>query len=222
MYLKSIKIGNRVEIYQNPGKPEGKSHLSQVEDILSENEFLIHVPIAYGQLVRLPIGKKLGFIFFTEKAMVIFSGEILQFRKEGELNFMVIKLLSEGEKIQRRAFFRFNCLLPLKYYYNPSGNIDFEQADICRDGIIKDIGGGGIRFVSNEDIDEFEEIKCNIMLDDEYLSLRGTILSKAYFPKSNYKYQYRLEFRSATADEQESIVKFIFNEERKLMKKNRN
>ena len=218
MLIKSVKIGNKVEIYHHRSQLDSKVYTSQVEDILSETRFLLHTPIMYGQLVKLPVGMKLGLLFFSDKAMLKFEASIVGYAKEDELDFTVIEIRSEGEKIQRRAFFRFNCLLPLKFHaWSETG----EGEAHYEDGIIKDIGGGGMRFVTNLQIDEENVIRSVIMLNDELLMLTGKVLNKMYFPKSNFKYQYRIEFISVSKDDQETIVKYIFNEERKLRKKER-
>ncbi|MDR2940228.1 MAG: PilZ domain-containing protein, partial [Clostridiales bacterium] len=90
---------------------------------------------------------------------------------------------------------------------------------ITFEGIIKDIGGGGLRFVSNEVLEEGEKIKAAIVLNTEVIIVNGKILHKQFFPKSNYKYQYRVEFIGILKTEQEVIVQFIFEQQRKILQK---
>jgi len=215
----NIKIGDRLEITLLRDKM-GKSYVSQVEEVLGEDEVVVHVPISYGQLVKLSSREKYNMLFFTEKGMVEFDAEITEYTKESEFNFMHIKLLSEGRRIQRREFFRFTCLLPLKFAKITDSYHD-EQLEqvVLYDGIIKDLGGGGIRFVSNESVDEKGRMKCVFMLGDECLVVIGKVLHKQFYPKSNYKYQYRIEFVGISLPEQEKIVQYIFNEQRKIIQK---
>lgn len=220
MLIDNIKIGDRIEINLLRDNRLGKVYISQVEEILSENEVLIHVPISYGQLVKLSLREKYSMLFFTEKGMVRFDSEIISYTKENEFNFMQVRLISEGERIQRREFFRFSCLLPMKFA-KIDGEIDeniITNKPIV-DGIIKDLGGGGIRFVSNESIEEGKKIKSIIMLGDECLVVLGKVLHKQFFPKSNFKYQYRIEFFGMQEAEQEKVIQYIFNEQRKTMRK---
>ncbi|MDL2248754.1 PilZ domain-containing protein, partial [Tyzzerella sp. OttesenSCG-928-J15] len=86
-------------------------------------------------------------------------------------------------------------------------------------GIIKDIGGGGVCFLANESIEENATIKLVIKLDDDILVTIGEVIQKHYFPKSNYRYQYRVGFIGIHPTEQEKIVQFIFNEQKRMLQK---
>jgi len=223
----AIKIGDRLEITLFRERAFGKSHVSQVEDIYTNNELLIHMPIAYGQLVKLSTTEAYSMLFFTEKGMIDFRGEIIGYKKDKEFNFMIVRLVSGGERLQRREYFRYTCLLPLKFGVvapNKPAPEDGAEADPepLSDGIIKDLGGGGVRFVTNESVDEKATLQCVIMLGDQCVMLVGKILHKQFFPKSNYKFQYRIEFENTTFNEQEQIIQFIFKEQRKEAQKTRN
>ncbi len=224
MLFDNIQIGDRLEIsLVHERSSLSKTHVSQVEEILGENRLLIHVPISYGQLVRLNTNERFYMLFFTDKGMIRFEGEINSFSNEGDLHFMNITLLTDGERIQRREFFRFTCLLPIKFsIIEEYGATTEADPRTLYDGIVKDLGGGGIRFVSNRDVSEKSQIKCILMLGDDCLILMGKVLHRQFFPKSNYKYQYRVEFVGTILTEQEKIIQYIFNEQRKIIGKTRN
>jgi len=220
----AIKIGDRLEITLVREKAFGKAHVSQVEDIYDNQELLVHMPISYGQLVKLSTTEQYAMLFFTEKGMIDFRAEIVGYKKEKEFNFMIIRLVSAGDKLQRREFFRYTCLIPLKFGVVKDAELDAdeEQAEEnMSDGIIKDLGGGGVRFVTNESVAENCILKCVIMLGDQCVTAAGKILHKQFFPKSNYKFQYRIEFFDTSANEQEQIIQFIFREQRKEAQKSR-
>jgi len=230
MLYDSIKIGDRAEIYMVKEKSvneksvkeksSGMVYYSQVEDILSDTDVLLHVPISYGQLVKLSMEGKYNVVFFTNKGMLTYEAEIKEFKKDNGLDFMAVALLSEGERVQRREFTRFTCLLPLKFTSVNETSFSRDHMNYL-DGVIKDIGCGGLRYVTNESLEERDRIKSVVMLDDELLVLNGKILSKTYFPKSNFKYQYRVEFFGVTQEERDKITLYILNEERKLEKRQR-
>lgn len=218
----NIKIGDRLEISLLKDRKIGKVHVSQVEEILSNNNLLIHMPISYGQLVKLSTKERYGMLFFTDRGMINFEAEITGFKKEAEFSYMVVHIISEGERMQRREFFRFSSLLPLKFVVideNPKK--DVPQEETLLDGIVKDLGGGGIRFVTNESLDEKVMVKCVLMLNDNCLITVGKVLHKQCFPKANYKYQYRIEFAGISPSEQEQIIQYIFNEQRKIIQRMR-
>lgn len=214
MLSENIKVGDRLEIVLKRDEARGKPYVSQVENILDKDHLMVLVPISYGQIVRIPVGDMYSCLFITDKGMIRFDTAIQEIIKEDGFNLMKIKLLSEGEKMQRREFFRFTCLLPLKYtVINDAGGQETPQA--MHEGIIKDVGGGGIRFVSNEHIEEGAKIKCLILLNEDYFIIIGMVLHRQSFPKSVYKYQYRAAFIDILPNEQERIVQFIFSEQRK-------
>lgn len=220
MFLEQISIGSRVEISLEKNGETVKTYTSLVEDIYGNNKVLIYMPISYGKLVKLPVNEIYTFVFITDKRMFKYNGKITKYININKFNFMIIELLSEGEKIQRREFFRFNCMLPLKFQkLEQEETIDSDKDTTLLKGIIKDIGGGGIRFLSDESLKEGDKIKCLIKLKDDYIIVLGKLLYKEKFPRSVYVYQYRIKFINIKQEDQEKIIRFIFEEQRRLARK---
>jgi len=215
MLFNYIRLGDRVEI-TTLDSGGGRAYISQVEEITGDDELLIHMPILYGQLVKLPANERYSMRFYTEKGTLLFMTEITGYKKEQQFVYMTVKIVSQGERTQNRRFYRFGCLLPLKFAkITEDLSEDVVGKEELADGIIKDIGAGGVRFVSNTDIVIHSKIKCIIMLGEECIIAIGIIRRKDYFPKSNYKYQHSVQFLSISQDEQEKIIKFVFAEQRK-------
>lgn len=214
-----IKVGNRIEIsFIRDGK-KSKSYISLVEDVYDDTHVLACVPISYGNLVKLPFSLKYSMIFYTDKGMYKYEAEILKYVNIENFNFMVVKLLSEGERTQRREFFRFSCLLPFKFEKLSNGKDEDEKDEIVLSkGIIKDIGGGGIRFVSNEELFIGDKIKCLIVLDNNYIIVVGSILHKQFYPKTSYSFQYRVEFINIKESDKDLIIKYIFEAQRRAVR----
>jgi c-di-GMP-binding flagellar brake protein YcgR len=216
--IENIKIGDRVEIRLKRDFEHSKPHISQVENRLGKDRVVMHMPISYGKLVELSKDSSYRLLFFTEKGLLRFDGIIEDYMNEDGFALMIVHLVSEGEKIQRRDFFRFSCVLPVKFSMVDDEAMTDETATVCQ-GIVKDIGGGGICFLTNESMDEGKFIKCVIKLDSEVLVVIGEVLQKHFFPKSNYRYQYRIGFVGILPAEQEKIVQFIFNEQKRLLQR---
>ncbi len=221
MLLEHLKIGDRVEMTLLKDKSINKVFISQVEEIIDESHLILHTPITYGKLVKLPTDLGYSCLFLTGKCMLRYDTMILEYFKKDGFHLMRVQLTSDGEKIQRRDFFRFECLLPIKFALI-NDDVEEEVAPDMHEGIIKDVGGGGLRFVTNVEMPESGEIKCLIMLNSEYLLMVAKILSRQYFPKSSYKYQYRCIFIGVLPSEQEKIVRYIFNEQRKNLRRQGN
>jgi len=215
MLFNFIKIGDRIEI-KLAGREHARSYISQVEEIMDDGTLLIHVPISYGQLVKLPVTGRYQMLFFTDKGKITFLTVINEYIKEDLLNFMSVTVLDEGERVQLREFFRYNCLLPFKF---APIDVNAPESEIGRealtDGIIKDISGGGLRFVTNLDMEMDQRIKCILLIGEECIISIGVIVRRQFFPKSNYKYQFNIKFAGMPGFEQEKIVKFIFEEQKK-------
>jgi len=217
---KNIGIGDRLEIRHKDKEFSEKIYISQVQNIINENKIVIYAPITYGALVNLPKKTIFNFLFFTDKGIISFDGRIEDYNKKEGFNLIVIEFVSEGEKVQRRGSFRFSCVLPFNFYIlnNEIDSANITEEDKIYSGIVKDISAGGLRFITNEEIDEKKIIKSLLDLDKEVLISVGNIIQRHTFPKSNYKYQYRVKFTDISSTEQEKIVQFIFAEQRRILR----
>lgn len=222
--IDNLSVGNKVEISLSRSADEksvDKAYVSVIEDIFENNQILMYVPISYGSLVRLDTGKTYSMLFITDKGMFKFDANIIKYINEGLFNFMLVELISEGEKVQRREFFRYRCRIPFKFEKmsdEPAGE-DIDKDLILSYGIIEDMGGGGIRFVSNEELNEQEKVKCLIVLGESYVICIGKVLDKEKSLNPAYKNQYRVEFLNMKASDKDIIVKYIFSEQRKAAKR---
>ncbi|MCL2565172.1 MAG: flagellar brake domain-containing protein [Defluviitaleaceae bacterium] len=219
MLSESIKIGDRVEIQQTRENDRPRKYLSQVENVLAIDRMVLHVPISYGQLVELSKEDEYRFVFFTEKGIFRFSGNIEDSKEENGFALMIIKIFGEGEKQQRRDFFRLDCILPMKFSKMERESMDAPDDAEVYQGIVKDVGGGGLCFLSNDNLEEEDITKLIIKLDDDVLVAIGEVLHKHYFPKAKYKYQYRVGFIGIRPGEQEKIVQFIFERQKRDLRK---
>ena len=221
-----IKPGDRVEIIKN-GKNDDVSYKSKVMDILnfSSKEMSVFVPSSAGKPLVMQADEVYSLVIHTRDYLLKFECSFRGHVKEEANYFAVIKILNEGIKLQRREFFRFTCMLAMKFSVMYTG--DNEAAKLLQNsgystmhnGIIRDIGGGGIRVITNEDLEaEDNLIQCTIMLGHTAMLIKGKILDKQYMPKSNMKFQYRALFLDVSQATQDEIVNFIFAEQRKQKK----
>lgn len=220
MISKNIGIGDRLEIRYKDKEFSEKVYISQVQNIINENKIVIYAPITYGALAKLQKKAIFNFLFFTDKGIISFDGQVESYTKKEGFNLIIIEFISEGEKVQRRGSFRFSCILPFNFYIlsdNPDKS-DSTEEDKIYSGIVKDISAGGLRFITNEEIDEKKIIKSLLDLDKEVLISIGNIIQRHTFPKSTYKYQYRVKFIDISSIEQEKIVQFIFAEQRRILR----
>ena len=221
MLSENIKAGDRVEISIKREGKTGRVLVSQVETVENERRLIAHVPISYGQLVPLTSDEVYSFLIFTDLGMIRFDAKMLDSFKQEGFHFMKVLLTSEGERMQRRDFYRFPCLLPIKYSVIADLLPDEEEDNNppVFEGIIKDLGGGGVRFIANEPVEEGRKLRCILLLENDYVVAIGRILHRQYFPKSVYRYQYRIIFMGLMQEDQNKIVHYIFQEQRKNLQR---
>ncbi len=220
MSLYTIKTGNRVEISLNLENDKNAKYTSLVEENYGDGKLLLYIPMMYGKIIKLPVDEEYTFTFITEMGIIKYSVVIKEYVYMNDFNFMIVQTISEIEKIQRREFFRFDCVLPLRFLIFSEENSDAEE-NCFFEGLVKDLGEGGIRFLSNADVDLGENIKFFITLNYECAIVKGSILHKQEYPKSNFKYQYRTRFFDLDKDEKDKILKYIFFEQRFKARKDR-
>ena len=224
MLYEYARVGDRLEIHHKFEKKPLKAYVSQIQDILQANHYVAFAPMEYGNIVKLPTGDDCAVIMFTDKGIIKCAASVVKNVVKDDVYYIILKMTDEGEKIQRRDFYRFDCILDFTFGVVESEALKGEESKINMEechmkGIIKDLGGGGIRFVSNDDIPEKVDICCVIPLKDDVILPIGTVLHKQHFPKSNYIYQYRAQFFGMPQSEQEKIVQYIFNEQRRTLKR---
>jgi c-di-GMP-binding flagellar brake protein YcgR len=220
-----VKPGDALEIHD---KRDGKKfYVSRVENIIDENHILTSVPIAYGNLVKLPIGTVYSFLFFIKNGVMQYDAVITEYSKEDHLSFMKVELRSAGKRTQRRAYFRFTCLLPMKLCridedekLTDASYMGKSSSPELHDGIVKDISGGGIKFVTNLVLEAEDYIRCIISLNHDFVLTVGKLLPEVKkFPNSKFIYQYKAEFSSISEESRDRIVQYIFGEQRKLLRR---
>lgn len=166
------------------------------------NQDLITIdwPLHYGEQVHFPPNTVCEIIVFAGGGIVSYDGIVLDSGGEG----YGIKLTSSGEELQRRMFYRFSLVLPMSFY------VVAENQSKLYNGIIKDIGTGGTRFVASRKMEVGTDLKCLLELGKEVIIAEGEIIAVRSFPKSNYKFQYRLKFRENEPN-YNKIDDFIFS-----------
>ena len=226
MQFDAINVGDRAELIV-AGYPK-TVYRTKVTNILDEGERVlsIYVPTLSGRNLRMTANQDYIISVFTNHSIIRFICVFEGYVKEDLNIFVAIRIVDTGEKIQRREFFRFTCMLAMKFSVIDYG--DNEAAKILHssghvkhyDAIVRDIGGGGIRFITVAELAMDNSIECTILLGSTTLKANGQLLEKQYMPKSTMKYQYRALFYDLSPTVQEEIINYIFVEQRRQRKIN--
>ncbi|MFV0440907.1 MAG: flagellar brake protein [Lachnospirales bacterium] len=214
-----IQVGSSIELSLVKEGQVLRSYKSKIESPDDPNAILAQIPSIRGQLIKLPKSSSYEMIVFADEKLVKFKVQLVGYTKQEGFMYCVLKLLSKGEKVQRREYFRYNKQIPFTYFMKNKESDDFNMWEI-KPGLIKDIGGGGIRFVANQTINEGDEIKVTIPLNDQFFVSKCKILFTDPTPEgSAYKYQYRSQFKDVYESEREVIVQYNLSEQRKSISK---
>ena len=218
LFCKYVNIGDRIEILGNSGE---KNILhSQVEGIPKLGELLIRMPIIKGRYVIMPDNSILSIIIYTEKGMFRFCVCVAGNLKKDGFGLLHIKISNDGERVQRRDFYRLSCETAFCFKQVLNCNEHFESENAFT-GIILDISGGGFRFKCDCELRENVLIKGIIELNNEYALIAGRVLdTKELIHESNeYKFQYRVQFLSLSKEVMKKIMQYIFDEQRKQLQR---
>lgn len=233
MISKILGIGNKIELTRtaaveniDESHNSGRVFVSQVLDIIDDEKLKIGMPIEQGKIIPLPINSRLDACFYTVNGL--YQGRLLvtDRYKEDSIFILVVEVISNLQKYQRRQYYRLGCIIDIMYRkiteqeveeYEHNNGLVIESDDFF-EGTALDISGGGIRFVSEEKIDKYQEIF--ILMEISYESQKKTygLLGKtilSYEAKGKVGlYEHRIEFVNMQGAVRESLIKYIFEKER--------
>lgn len=212
------------------------TYASQVFEIRNDNILRVSMPIEHGRIIPLSKGKKFDAFFYTAKGLYQCRVIIIDRFKINNIYMMDIELLTEPVKYQRRQYYRLELNIPVRYMQitetesNMMANEEelperLENLSEYHTGDTIDISGGGLRFTGDTLVEKGNRIAVVFDIDYEgnierYLLAADVIMSFA-IPQHHGMYEHRVEFKDISKENREMLIKYIFQEERKIRKNNR-
>lgn len=204
---------------------------SQVYELLLENRIEITMPMEKAKLVLLSMGGRFDAYFYTPKGIHQAFIEVVSRCKRDNIYLLTVELTSKLRKVQRREYYRYSCALDMKARsLDPVELEAFERKERIflqelpmQKAIIADISGGGIRFVSTAIYEKNSFLYCSYQIvvngkTKEYNHISKVLEINEMEAQAN-AFQYRVQFYSISKQEREEIIRFIFDEERKNMRR---
>jgi c-di-GMP-binding flagellar brake protein YcgR len=226
-----LTVGDKIDVRDIRKPAEGerrKTYISQIVEIENSTQLKISMPIEGTKIVPLPEKAIYECVFYTPKGL--FSGEFVVQKRFREGNFPMLRLQIRRplKKVQRREFYRFDCTLPMKYRIaSEDEKIVREEFNslVWKDGIILDLSGGGMRFVVQEDHiekDAFMQFHLVLEVKGEYkpVYVYGEVISSKVKPNNIRLRECRVQFVRMSEPDQNLVVAYIFEEERKKLNVN--
>lgn len=207
-----------------------KSYRSQVIDVLSDDRVEIAMPMEKSKLILLPVDGEYDLYFYSDSGLYQCYARVVDRYKNNSLYILVLDMISNLRKHQRREYYRFSCALEMN-----SRQLQEEEMAMTenkesylipqlplKSSVIVDISGGGLRFVANYAYEPQSLILCryNLLIggkNKEY-SLVGKVLNVRELDNRKGAYEHRVQYVNMNDAEREEIIKYIFDEERKTLK----
>lgn len=236
MIEKIISAGDKIELKSTvsvvlPDGTEGvKTYRSTVYDILDDGRLELVMPMEQTKLVLLPVDGEYNVCFFTQGGMYRADVRIVDRQKINGTYILVVDIISNLHKYQRREYYRFNCIVDMEVREMTKQESDalargisvmVPEMEMIK-GVIVDISGGGTRFVSRQKFNEGSFILmsfCLSIMDEERsFFLAAKVIYSGEIENRENEYENRVKFEYINTSTREEIIKYIFDEERKNRK----
>lgn len=182
--MRRIRLGQKVEIeFKNTALSSVKINCSVLK--AEPDRLTVNFPpseLSYAN--ELFEGREILASVFTNSGILVFDTLILEGLNEQNQNRLEIALNDEFTCIQRRKYVRawFEAIVTVKF--------KDEDREVVQEyiGTTKDIGGGGIRFYTNDPIEHGVDVNFEISLhyDEPSISGDGRIMKNEFLADNEY------------------------------------
>lgn len=209
-----------------------KIYYSKVYEILSEDTLEIAMPREKDKLILLPVDSEYDLVFYGKTGVYQCQARVIDRYKSNNQYILVVELISNLRKHQRREYYRFNCALEMRARvlseeevqeidnlsaYKPQPGLPLKSS------VIVDISGGGLRFLSEQCYEPESFLYCSYHLLQGNIRKKYEMIGKVLTVKKAENrprvYEHRVQYYNIDNDTREEIIKYIFEEERKSRKK---
>ena len=229
---KMINSG-KYKIYTNLNLDYQKKMEEELLNNMKDEKIVAAMPISEGHIVPIEPGSRMHAYFYTVKG--IFSCEILvtERGKEGNIYIMEVECTTELKKFQRRQFYRLPCTIEgyfrkltdtelLRFQHD---NIVPEDTQDVDKGIIVDISGGGLRIMTEKPLEKnnyiYIRFPVEMNIGNRDIEVVGRVILSLESPNRKDCYDNRIQFKGISHELRETVVKYIFEQQRIIQRKER-
>ena len=228
-----IRLIHQMNVEENGGQ-KANVYQSNVCEFLSDHEMEILMPMQGSRMVLLQTGAECQFVFYTRRGL--YSCDIIVRERYRKDNLYLLRVLFKKQpaRFQRREFFRIEFVTDMQFLeiaeevaalktteqlfveiQDPKYMDQKHRAMIC------DISGGGVRFTGDVPLEAGQFVLLIFRLinknTDECFHLVSKIVEAR--KEDNERYSCRAKFIFKDLRDREKIVRFVFEEERRIRKK---
>lgn len=227
--IRQVEYGNN-----DPIKSAGAIYSARILRINDDDTIDFSIPEFLGEKVELIRNTRYSFLFISDQAMKTAHGVFIQRIRVDNVPMAKVKLVSAINKIQRRDYYRVGCRIDLDFQIVRLPATTFQMPDYMnavtsrldedswKSGLIVDISGGGMRFVSEYAIMDLPflaakfKLKVNGVIKD--IDICGKVLSRNPIPRSLFC-TYRVKFEPEHSIVQNDILAYVYSLQVGVLKK---
>ncbi len=238
---KIIAIGDKVDLKQlniSLSSEDKKVPVlgSRVLDIKPGNVLQLAMPFHEGKVIPLAVQSKHEMCIYAKNGLFKCNVIVIERYKNNNMFYMDVAVYTTLTKVQRREFYRYTYRTTVEYRIVNEDvvcGVESQENDEGQDtqetpwksSIMLDLSGGGLRLISpiDEKKDSYIQIRFPIRVSEsmEMVVTYGHILRSLRVENNPQLHDLRVEFVKMDAGLQEKIVRFIFEEERRNISRNR-
>lgn len=219
---KFFTIGEKIQIDHIDIRGQLQEYTSQVVDIHGLDFMDVLIPIHKTQDVYLKVDSIVKIVLPKGDAVYEFKAVVYE-KLFGRVPLLRLKTISEVNKIQRRDFYRLKLMRDIEARKILLENIlennqekKFGDTFKC---YLHDISAGGVLISTKEDLQEGDTLEIKIDLNGIELVAYGIIVRRTLTVSPRAPYSYGVKFDKMREFDKNKLSRFIFEEQRKLIKK---
>lgn len=244
-----INVGDRIELTHVKSalrrKVTENTYTSQLLDYDGLRTAKISMPIYEGKVIPLELEDEFDLCFFNAAGLYRCRAKVIKRLREGNIHMAMMTFLSLPKKYQRRQFYRLDCHIPVRYrviseqektlrdflnttvFEDPALMEAYERKleeyqKGAQEAVLTDISGGGIRFQCRQVVEpgDLVEVEIPLAMPDGMRSFQSVVkvVSQIDLPGENNSEE-RCEFDHIGRQEREMIVKYVFEEQKRRLRK---
>ncbi len=230
-----IDIKNILNSTQKNDGIEPNVYASQVLDMSRGERIRIAMPFTQGRLVPLSKGVEYDAFFYASKGIYHSRIVVVERYKTGNVYSMEIDFVTPLTKQQRRQYYRLEKNVSIEYCQIPDlmGEALLNGQELTEEminnsvyfpGETLDISGGGMRYIGRNLVEKGHVVlvKLSVSVDKKIYDfvLPAKVVMSFSLDKPG-SYEHRIEFINMKNTIRDVLVRYIFEEERKLRSRNR-
>lgn len=212
--LSQLKIGDKLSIerYKKDTNLNEKNILNAQLIDLREKKIYISTPIYKGKRYFLSEGQNISIFFYRDAGVYQFYAKVIK-QANIDITTFIARPISSLQRIQRRSYYRLPIVIEVV--------IEKKQNDklVKLQCVTKDLSGGGIKAICNDELKEGENIKINFYLHKNNKITVDSRIVRVIKDVVTDHYELGIKFNKISQTNEDKIFAFIFEKQRLLRKK---